>query len=156
MKILIAGQGSGGKDTAAKYLAEITGLKYAGSCSDVIAPFVAERLGVSAEEAHADRRNNRQLWWEVGEELRTSDPMLLLRTGFSKGDILTGVRGFQEFFAYQSQLNMSIWIENPDVARDETVKICPGDCDVTVVNDGSLSKLYRKLDRLGNLLKGMK
>ena len=78
-RLLVVGPSRAGKDTACEYLAAVTHLRFAGSTSVFLAKYVADRLGVSVEQAYRSRHANRNQWHRVGNEIRRRDPGLLIR-----------------------------------------------------------------------------
>ena len=69
-RILVVGPSGAGKDTACRFLAEVTGLRFAGTTSSYLARHVAARLGVPVEQAYCSRHRDRNLWHRVGNEVR--------------------------------------------------------------------------------------
>src|SRR4051812_27134859 len=97
--VLVVGPRGAGKDTACRYLAEVTTLRFAGTTSDCLARHVAARLGVSLEQAYRSRHANRGLWHRVGNEVRRRDPGLLVRQSLRLAEITGGARAIEEILA---------------------------------------------------------
>jgi hypothetical protein len=166
-KVLFVGPSQSGKDTAALMYCEETGATYAGSMSRVIAPVVAERLGITADEAYERRHECRSLWFDIGNELRSENPTALLDAGFANGDVLTGARNKAEV-QLAASLNLAdliVWVERPGVDVDPTLEFGWNDLDPArrymVLNAGSLTYLRQEvtllLDRhIHNLEKSQK
>src|SRR5438093_12130247 len=126
-RIMVVGHSGAGKDTACRFLAEVTHLRFAGTTSHYLARHVAARLGVSVQQAYRSRHANRNLWHRVGNELRRRDPGLLSRESLQHAEITGGVRGIEEVRACRREnlVNLIVWIDNPRVARNSTVTFGP-------------------------------
>lgn len=154
--LMLCGQGGAGKDFAAKYLCEVTPLTYSGSTSSLVAPLVASvQYGGDVKSAFEQRRHHREYWYEFCNEVRRSDPTLLAKMNLAEGDMVVGPRDDFEVYEIMNQgvADVSIWIENPRVAPDPTVKFGAQDCDLVLMNDGGRFELCRKLDKLLKVLK---
>ena len=153
-RILVVGPSGAGKDTACRYLAEVTGLRFAGTTSHYLARHVAARLGVSVPEAYRSRHANRNLWHRVGNALRRRDPGLLVRQSLEHAEITGGVRGIEEIEACRREhlVDLIVWVANDRVRKASTVAFGPEDCDVVVPNHGSLEEFHRHLLRLARLV----
>ena len=57
-----------------------------------LAKFVADRLGLSEQEAYRTRHQNRNLWHRIGKEVRKKDPGFLLRESLVNAEIVGGIR----------------------------------------------------------------
>jgi len=147
--IALCGPGRSGKDECAQWLAANTPLRFGRSTSQVIAPHVAERLGVSVPEAFARRHEDRQLWFSVGNELRLHDPTFLVRECLRDGEIVVGMRNRDEVIAARSRrlIDLFVWITR-DVPRDPTQAYGPELCDIEVENRGTLAELFDRLEAL--------
>jgi len=152
-RIMVVEHTGAGKDTACRFLAEVTHLRFAGTTSDCLARHVAARLGVSVQEAYRSRHANRNLWHRVGNELRRRDPGLLARESLQHAEITGGVRGIEEVQACRREnlADLIVWIDNPRVPTDSTVTFTDRDCDVAVPNHGSLEEFHDGLLRLAHL-----
>src|SRR5690606_36787501 len=117
------GHGQCGKDTAAEYLARITGLVYGGSTSNLLVPLIAAALGQEPGTAFAERRTKRQYWFQFFNLFREEDPALLTKLLLSKADIVVGLRSAIEVEAsvQEGLVDLTVWIENPRVPPDATV-----------------------------------
>jgi hypothetical protein len=153
--LALLGMGRAGKDTAAAYLGDTTPLKYAGSSSNRLVKFASHVAGVSEEEAFATRHQHRPFWVAVGHAVRGQDLTLLARINLGHGDMAVGLRGRHEVYGCKKDgvIDLAVWIDNPRAADDVTVEFTAGDCDVSILNHGSHSEFYRKLDSLAHVLR---
>lgn len=159
MKIAICGPGRAGKDEAAHWFNANTSLRYFGfSTSMAITPHAAKHLGISEEEAFARRHRDRELWYELGNNLRQNDKAFLARQTFEHGDIAVGIRDREELQTIidEGLVDLAIWIDR-DVPADPTLKYGPESCDIIVQNRSCISEFHTKLNRLAaclGILKG--
>lgn len=148
-RICFCGPGRSGKDEAALYLAAHTPLRYAGSTSVFLTPYVATVLGLSNEEAFARRHEDRKFWYELGNKLRKEDPGVLARPALAAGEILAGFRDPCEiqWLRRKGVISLFVWIDRV-VEPDPTQKYGPEECDVVISNRGSLAEFQERLRRL--------
>lgn len=148
-RLALCGPGRSGKDEAASWFAAHTRLRYTRSTSEVIAPHVAARLGMEIGEAFAKRHESRQLWFDVGNELRANDPAYLVRECLKDGEIAVGLRNADEVAAARAEhlIDLFIWIDRA-VPEDSTMKFGPELCDVIVQNRGTLDEFVGRLAAL--------
>lgn len=148
-RILIVGPSRCGKDTACTFLARITRLRFAGSTSIYLAPFVAEKLGVSPEEALRTRHQNRNLWNRVGRAIRQTDPGYLVRRSLENAEIIGGIRDVRELKICQESkmIDLIIWIANKRSRTDTTLQFAEEDCDLTIPNHSDLAAFHARLYR---------
>lgn len=146
---MLCGPSRCGKDEAAIWLSQNTPLRYAGSMSQVIAPHVARRLGKTVDEVFATRHADKQLWFDVGNELRARDPLRIVRECLEKSDIVVGPRDDGEIVhARETDLiDLAIWIER-EVPEDPTMTYGPELCDIVVLNLGPLHRMHESLRAL--------
>ena len=152
--IAFCGHGRSGKDLAAKWLSDTYGVRYVGSVSHAVSPFIAESLGVSREEAFASRHDNRMYWFEWCNTLREHDPSLLVKLTLAENDMVAGIRGDVELHMCKSQgvIDLAIWVDNPRVVKDPTVEFLADDCDIVIRNAGSKMAYFNKLKILCDYL----
>ena len=115
----------------------------------MIAPYVAERLGLSATEAFARRHEDRELWFSVGNDLRADNPTFLVRECLEDGEIVVGMRNCDEVIAARSEglIDLFVWIAR-DVEVDPTQTYGPELCDIEISNRGTLPELFGRLEAL--------
>jgi hypothetical protein len=148
-KLAICGPGRCGKDTAAAFLASRTPLRFGRTTSEVIAPYVANRLGVPVQTAFTERHAHRQLWFDIGNELRATDPAFLVRETLLSGEISVGMRNRSEIAAVVAErlVDLIIWIDR-DVPPDPTMEFEAEACNIIVPNRGTLDEFYNRLESL--------
>lgn len=152
----IAGHGRSGKDTVAELLSDLTGLLYVAGTSWYAREFVHAALGRAGIEypsplaAWRDRHNHRVFWAHAIGEYNRDDPVRLYRDCLADQSILTGVRRRHEKQALDAEglVDLWLWIERPGVPADPTMEFGPGECDVTILNDGDMAGLRAKLKRI--------
>lgn len=154
MKLAIVGPGRCGKDTAAEFFAANTILRYWGSCSQVILPEAAKRLGISEAKAWAERHAHRNFWRALGDEMRADDPAALARVTLKNGDLCVGVRSHIEMRAVidQKLVDLVVWIHRPKIDSDPTLEFGRGLADVLIENDGTLADFRKKLETFSRTL----
>jgi len=145
------GYGRAGKDTAGEWLGNNSDLKYIGSSSNVVCPYIAAALGISEEEAWATRHKNREFWKTWCDEFRKNDYARMCRLILERGDIVIGLRDKKEIECCRAEglVDLFVWIDRP-VEVDPTVTFGPDDCDVVIRNYGTLDEFYTKLRRFMN------
>lgn len=158
MKLLFVGHGQAGKDEALNYLEQISVLKNAGTTSKYLAKYIAQAKGCSEEEAYNNRRNERDLWFKTGNEIREGDPAKLLREAYAAGGLLTtddelhcvgtgGLRDFAEIKAAKGVADLIIWVDNLWVPVDPTLKFTQRECDIIIPNHWGLPEYHERLYR---------
>lgn len=167
MKIAICGDGQSGKGTASAWLREHTELRYLKSTSEAAAELVWLHWGRyyrygsagsygSCEECFADRRNHRQTWAEIIWNHNQPHGVTLYADMVRAGnEILEGIRRASELRACYEHgiINLSIYIDRPDVPPDPSNEITPADCDFTLINTpGDVGAMFAKLEHLARCL----
>lgn len=149
MKILFCGYGRAGKDTAAMFLAKVTGLRYAGSFSWAALPHMAKFLNQHPCQAWEQRHQNRQLWKDELDRLRSTDQCFLARRVIEEGDVAAGLRDKKEIEAVRIErlFNHIVWVHRPGTPVDPTVTYTAGDCDSYIANQGTLEEFYTAIEQ---------
>jgi hypothetical protein len=148
-KVLVVGHAQHGKDTVCEEIAAATGLKNAGTTSVYLAKYVAAREGVDVDTAYANRRRSeadRQRWRQIGDEIRTNDPALLVREAFKVGEVTGGCRGLPEITAVRSEglADLIVWVDaSPRVGPDSTMEFGPEWADVVLLNSAPDEHVFR-------------
>lgn len=151
-RIAFCGPGRSGKDACSTYFARITGLRFAGSMSQYLAPFVAAELGIPTEEAFARRHESdamRMTWYLTGNKLRDADPAKLIRETLHSGEICNGIRDPRELDAGLAEglIDLLVWVER-DVPPDPTQKYGADRCHIVLDNNGTHRQRELRLDAL--------
>lgn len=146
-KVLLVGYGQAGKDEAGAWLQANCHCTYGGSTSMYLTRHVAARTGQPEQQCYQERRQNRDLWWRIGRELRDNDPGCLVREALAHGNVVAGVRDACEIVAAREQglVDVIVWIERPGVPEDPTVEFTAEDCDLVLLNSGDLQAFYSRL-----------
>jgi hypothetical protein len=161
MKLAICGPGRAGKDTAAEFLATISPLRYTAGTSYWARHLVfdwMQRDGFPQyADAHAcwlDRHNHRQLWAEIIGQYNANDPVKLYRDCLADQDLLTGIRWRHEQSACKGAglCDLWIWIDRPG-CDDPTCQVRAEDCDITILNHGTLEEFHERLRRFASILR---
>jgi len=152
--IAFLGHGRCGKDTAAVYFEQISGLKYGGSTSSVVLPLISCALRQDSDFAWKDRHNNREFWFRWCNELRRQDSTMLAKMNLSRGDICVGLRSDIELVNCLDGgvIDLPVWISNSRVEKDPTVEFSEADCCLTIDNSGSKWQFYHRLRVLHRML----
>lgn len=145
--VAVCGHGRAGKDTAGKFLASVTPLRYVGSLSWVGKGVVAAKLGLCEQEAWDTRHTRRREWYEILNEYRRERPARLIEDSLALGELVVGVRDGAELKAALSAglVAHAVWVENPGVPPDPTTTYGPGDCTAVVRNDSTVEAFHGRL-----------
>lgn len=138
-----------GKDTAARIVAAHTDLRFRGSLSWYLAPYVAAHQGTTRGEAWCYRHKHPEIWTEMGDRVRSGDPLALVRDCLEEADIVAGCRSMRELEAMRASgwISLFVWVDR-DVPPDPTIEYGPEACDATVSNRGTRDELEARLRRL--------
>jgi hypothetical protein len=155
--LAVVGKGRAGKDTSAEWLRDNTVLRFDGGCSWHGREIVAEKLGISVEEAWQTRHDRRMEWYRILCEFRQNDPARLVKRCLVNNHVVCGVRDGVEMRAAidEGLIDLVIWIERA-VPDDPTLTFGPEVADVIIDNNGTLKGLYRRLFRLAKIINVMK
>lgn len=150
--LCLLGHGQAGKDEAAAFIGERLGIQYGGSTSSIAAPIVAGALGTTTEEAFRRRHEQREFWFHFLNAFRQfiGDYSVLAKMLLAQSDIAVGLRSGEEVKACVEHgvVDLTIWIDNPRVEPDPTVEFTQADCDITIVNAGTLAEYHQRLARI--------
>jgi len=88
---------------------------------------------------------NRQVWFEVGNKLRTEDPAYLVRACLREGEIVVGLRNVDEVSVARELglVDLFAWLDH-DAPEDPTMTFGHELCDVIVANYGPIDELHEK------------
>lgn len=164
MKLAICGPGRAGKDTASKWLACHTTLRYTESTSEAAAQLcyskLADRYGyTSVSEAFEDRHNHRVEWADIIWSYNKPDGITLYCEMLQDGDILNGIRRAAELQALVDRhlIDLVMWIDR-DVPTDPSLETTSSVADIIIPNNDSIADLYRRLThfaRFSRIIKGI-
>lgn len=145
--VAFCGWGRAGKDTAGRYLGRVSPLRYTGSTSWYAKDHMARVLGVCEQEAWEDRHLHRQRWFDELNLLRDGDPLYFVKRILVAGEIVTGLRDGREIHAARGAglISHFVWIDKPGVPNCGTVSYGPDDCDLVIVNGGTIDDFHGKL-----------
>ena len=151
-KLLVIGWGRHGKDTVCEMLNKHGGLTFVSSseyCAEhVVYPTMS---GYDTwQECYADRHNHRAQWFETIKSFNEDDPAKLSKMILSEYDIYCGLRNIRELEAARSLFDLIIWVERPDLDKEDSdsMTIKKDDADIVLYNDGSLKDLEIKVRKL--------
>lgn len=145
--ILVVGHGEAGKDTFAGFLSSFSNcLTYdpnTGSTSRAIAHHLALRKGTSPEYEFSVRRDFREEWYQVGNELlMAGGDDALVRWCEKKGNnVVTGVRTVKELMACKDRY-LVVEVVRPGVWNvNGSFRGTNGLVDVVIYNDMGMEEL---------------
>ena len=151
----VVGYGRHGKDTVAKLIHQHSNLGYAGSTSDVVAPYLAYAVGKDVASVFAERHDYRHFWFDWCNEFRReyaeTGPTVLCRLLLGESDLAVGLRNMSEVEGCVNKkfVNYWIWVEDPRRPADSTVAFdwpyMRRRGAIRIVNDGTLEDLEQKV-----------
>lgn len=165
MKFIICGHGSHGKGEVCKTLTSYFGLRpHSSSWVAKERVFAASKLLQSkyetAEDAHKNRRDERPEWYKRIQGINTPDKTTLARMIWAMQgcSVYDGMRDIEELRAVQRSIEcIAIWVHNP-TAKTEPSSSCTiraGDCDLVLMNSGTLPELQRRVINVFSAFKGL-
>lgn len=164
MKLIIAGHGRHGKDTVCEILRDDYGMTFQSSSAAAleyfIYPILKKLLGYDGyEEAYADRRNHRALWYELIKAVNFNEPTTLAKVIFSNKDVYCGIRNITELkgLLEASPEIVTIWVDGSGRHPPEDDKSCtvtPFDMEYILDNNGTIEELKTHIDTLMKSIKG--
>jgi hypothetical protein len=157
LRAAISGPGRAGKDSVAEMFRDLSTLRYIGGTSLFAASIVRDKFTppsgrkyATAQECWEDRHSHREAWAKIIGDSNGSDPVRFYRDCLAEQDILTGVRWRREMLACREAklVDLWLWVERPGIPADPTQEFTAGECDLTIVNDGTLEDLRKKVERI--------
>jgi len=127
MKMLILGHGNHGKTDVAQFLEDIAGLSFIDSswaaCLHAVWPHMKDKYPTAAA-CHADRRNNREFWYQKIREYNTPGKARLANEILHNYDVYVGMRDDEEFRASVNLFDTILWVDaSQRMPEDDTMKI---------------------------------
>jgi len=143
--LLIAGLPTSGKTEFGSAFAAVTG-RTAGSPSDIIYRELAEEMGVTVPDLHRiPKETLRPELIRVGDRITAEDPAALIKMLASSGvTVISGIRKKRELAAVRSKYPdaVIVWIYRASPFIQDNTDLKATDCDMVIVNDGSLEELH--------------
>lgn len=158
MKLLILGHSRHGKDTAARILERLTGMRWISSseaaCERVVYPALRDVYGYTGPaECFADRHNHRIEWRDLITAYNTPDKSRLCREILAESDCYVGMRCHLEYAASRHLFGAVLWIDaSKRLPADPSMSI-ERDCSmITVDNNGSETALRQQLSDIAAMM----
>ena len=163
--IAISGRGQAGKGTFSGMLTNLTTLRCGQSTSQAMAEMVYRKseegcFGVQFKDVQEcwDRRSEfRKLWGELIAEYNRPHGITLYQDMLERNDILDGIRRLKELNACREHgiVDLTIWIERAEAPEDASLDYGMYDCDIAVMNNGTLEDLAVKAEILAMGLRNL-
>lgn len=154
-RLLIIGHARHGKDTAAEYLRDEHGYKFASSSAwcgiNFLWPVWGKNLYDSPQAMLEDSGNHRPKWAELISEFNTPDKVATVRGMFHDGfRVYVGMRKRDEFEAAMAGkwFDHVMWIDRSAHLPDEpstSMELTREDANVFIDNNGSLAYMHAQL-----------
>ena len=160
-KILILGNARHGKDTVAELLNKHYNITFLSSSQAALDLFLYDKLKnkfnyKSKEEAHNDRINHRELWYNEICNFNKNDKAKLAKEILNKANCYVGMRDNEEFIECNKQnlFDIIIWVDASDrlPIEENSFNINKSEADIIIENNTTLKDLERKIIRIGKLL----
>lgn len=150
IKIGIMGKGRAGKDEMAEFLVKHYGLNYKGTTSTAISRKVAKIRGITFEEAHALRHEERFYWRALGDKMRENDHAALAKEVLENSNFLVGVRAQVEIeeVIRLELCDIIYWVDRPSAPFDPTLGFDASFCDVVIQNHWGIPEFHRRIERI--------
>mgnify|MGYP000020558678 CR=1 FL=1 len=165
MKYMICSHARSGKDNAAEFIHEKTGLSFLGSsffaAEEFIYDTLKEEYGYTSVENCFSRRYEpgmRVIWYNLIAEYNKEDPIRLVKNIFASSDVYVGLRSYYEMEAakkYYGNEIICIWIDAEGRVPDESadsMTITKEQADIIIENKQGVEEFNAKLEKLCNLI----
>lgn len=153
MKILILGHARHGKDSAAHFIAGLTGFEFQSSSMFACEKFLFERLKdkynyKTPRDCFNDRHNKREEWYNSIKEYNTPDKSKLCRELLKEYDIYIGMRDDKEYESSKNLFDYIFWVDaSGRKPKDPTMKIEYDEDDhILINNNDSLEYLFHEIE----------
>jgi translation initiation factor 2 gamma subunit (eIF-2gamma) len=148
VKILVLGHGRHGKDTAAHFIAGLTGLEFCSSSMFAAQKFITEKLGYeSIIECYKKRHQDRNGWYRLICEYNIRDKSRLCRELLEDYDIYVGMRCDKEYESCKHLFDKIFYVDARNrKSVDETMRITYKVEEMIYIdNNGIIEELFNKL-----------
>ena len=163
LKLMVFGKKQHGKDTVCEYFRDHHNVTFASSSYTACNLFIFEQLKqkygyTTADECFNDRRNHRQLWYELIKDFNLNYGLSALgKIIYRKNSIYCGIRDKEEFYALKSEgcFDLAIWVdasERVPYSKESYMALTKEDADLIITNNGSQASLHEKLDNIYNTI----
>lgn len=159
MKIVVCGHGGHGKDTFCEMLGRSWNSSSSWALPNVIwrDPTIRYKYAGNIDRCYEDRRNNRELWYNMIKGYNSEDPSRLARELLSGSDVYCGMRSAEEFSVCEDRMvfDLSVWVDASDrvpVEDHSDDMVTPDMCDYFIDNNGDLENLRLQADNLNGFL----
>lgn len=147
LRVLIIGHGRHGKDTAAEFLAQATGYKFASSsefaAQKAVFPLVSD-LYPDWRAAYDDRINHRELWYHAIRAYNLRPGPMLAEQLLADHDVYVGMRSRAEFERSRDLFDLVVWVDRSEVLPPEpgnSMELTAEDADWFLDNNRDLEHL---------------
>lgn len=151
MKVLLCGHGGHGKDKVALAL----GLKFNSSSAEALDIFIwndwGKNLYPNKQACYEDRRNHRQLWYEMICVYNKNNLAALAKEILKDNDLYCGLRCDKEFAECKRQklFDITVWVDaSLRLPEEPSNKITADMCDYYLDNNGTLEMLPVEINKL--------
>ena len=154
LTILIIGNGGHGKDEAAKIIQDEFGLTFMSSswaaAEQVVFPKLRDFYS-SVEACYEDRRNHRQVWYDLITEYNKDDRTKLARAILETSNIYVGMRNRDELLACKEAgvFDYILWIDAENrlpPENDTSITVTADDAFIIIDNNGDLDNLRCEIE----------
>lgn len=169
MNLLIIGHARHGKDTVCKLLTELTPLTFSGSSllatdlgifDEIIKAYIkvdVPSIRMARQKFYENKGMFRQEMYEAIRAYNAEDKTRLAKEIFKHADIYCGLRDKEEFDAIKraNLTDLIIWVDASLRLEKESktsMKLDRTCADIIIENNGSLSELKDKVERLAVIL----
>lgn len=150
-KLLVIGHGAHGKDTVAGILAREFSLSFASpsefAAQRAIYPLVRD-LYPSWQDAYADRRNHRELWFHAIRAYNLRPGPSLAEQLLQEHDMYLGMRSRDEFDLAAHLFDAVLWVDASERLEPEpegSMELTQYDAEYTIDNNGTLNDLHHNV-----------
>lgn len=160
IRLAVCGYGRSGKDTVGKWLHENTSLVCRQSTSEAAADLVFREWGrlhfATKQECWLRRHLWRDKWAEIIWRYNQPNGLTLYWDMVNAGNsVLVGIRNGDELTACVGAgvVTLSLWVERKDAYEGVgSMTLRREDCDLVILNNGTLDELYARLRRFAGAL----